>query len=760
MSTRVELSLGRIVQLFEQFQQENPFADWEQTYADDVNWAQSLAPQSWAGEDVQTRLWKLRGIATIGPGESVDVRRAVRAPDVINALLAVRQTVLPHDDEARAAALQVGYAQAMDAVYPRFSAQRPQAKLARLFTALFPRDTTTLYKADAARIVERLLLGSRQAEAIERMVLIRARLRTALGEERDIAGHVRRSTFCWWLYDNAQEIEQGAQPAPGKPLQPATATAALPTLVLWPVGKQRKGLSAIGGYVETWRSVVAAARNGAKPDEIAETMREAYGLSSLSPKTCRMVFTEVKGAGFLVARDGLWYPTEDGERLLEDDPPDVLVERLLVQYYGLAQVLRFFKPGQRTVAELIQDLRRRHPRWTTDFAPRTQLGWARSLGLVARAESGGGEGLTEYGLAWEARLPSDLPDPQPLQKVESEAPDAEGAVAEEASVAHASQAPSFDIMRAALAERQPGFVQSPQSLRAIHIAWHCHPRKRFLLLSGLSGTGKTALLHHYAQAYVGLGGGIPRDQICLVSVSPDWRDPASLIGYYNALHSDPTWQKEPALTLLLHAQRHPHAPHFLLLDEMNLAQIEHYFAPFLSAMETGDDVRLHQENDEVNGVPATLPWPDNLFIGGTLNLDETTHALSDKVLDRAFTFEFWDVDLPAFFGRQDPPAPEPVATVLLALHDCLRPVRRHFGYRAAGEVLAFCAHGEADAEMLDIAVLAKILPKVRGENSPEFVGAITLAREICAKAGLTRCVAKLDQLHGRLLTLGATQFWT
>jgi 5-methylcytosine-specific restriction protein B len=72
-----------------------------------------------------------------------------------------------------------------------------------------------------------------------------------------------------------------------------------------------------------------------------------------------------------------------------------------------------------------------------------------------------------------------------------------------------------------------------------------------------------------------------------VPVSPDWRDPSGLIGYFNALHADPTYQAEPALRLICGRIATP-LPYFLILDEMNLARIEHYFAPFLSAMETGD----------------------------------------------------------------------------------------------------------------------------------------------------------------------------
>ena len=73
-----------------------------------------------------------------------------------------------------------------------------------------------------------------------------------------------------------------------------------------------------------------------------------------------------------------------------------------------------------------------------------------------------------------------------------------------------------------------------------------------------------------------------------MAVSPDWRDPTGILGYFNALHADPTYQPEPALRLVLAAVANPKKPFFLILDEMNLARVERYFAPFLSSMETGE----------------------------------------------------------------------------------------------------------------------------------------------------------------------------
>src|SRR5690606_31917355 len=133
--------------------------------------------------------------------------------------------------------------------------------------------------------------------------------------------------------------------------------------------------------------------------------------------------------------------------------------------------------------------------------------------------------------------------------------------------------------------------------RVLHTAWHFHPGKRFAILSGLSGTGKTRLLTEYARIYCELAGGDVANNMATVAVSPDWRDPTGLLGYFNALHAEPTFQIEPALALLLEAHQSPEEPFFLILDEMNLARVERYFAPFLSAMETQGDLVLHVQEE-------------------------------------------------------------------------------------------------------------------------------------------------------------------
>jgi 5-methylcytosine-specific restriction endonuclease McrBC GTP-binding regulatory subunit McrB len=217
------------------------------------------------------------------------------------------------------------------------------------------------------------------------------------------------------------------------------------------------------------------------------------------------------------------------------------------------------------------------------------------------------------------------------------------------------------------------------------------------------------------------------------------------------------------------------APFFLLLDEMNLAHVEHYFADFLSVLESGrrengftrEEIRLHSfaapvKDAEGRAIPPTLALPPNLYIVGTVNVDETTHAFSPKVLDRAFTIEFEAADLESYPALRDnasatltddqrsallrafvrgnrfiriDKAPqiaggpardsEPMRR-LRALEQLLRPYELHFGYRIVDEILAYLANAEEYGwfekgggleAAFDSAVLMKVLPKFHGPRA-------------------------------------------
>jgi GTPase subunit of restriction endonuclease len=146
------------------------------------------------------------------------------------------------------------------------------------------------------------------------------------------------------------------------------------------------------------------------------------------------------------------------------------------------------------------------------------------------------------------------------------------------------------------------------------------------------------------------------NRIAFVSVRPDWMDNRGLLGYFNPLND--RYYATPILRLLLSAEKNPDKPYFLILDEMNLAKVEYYFSDFLSILESrtaknpdGEPLLLHDleevtayGNDNLK-IPSKLNIPPNVYITGTVNVDETTYMFSPKVLDRANIIEFNQVTL-------------------------------------------------------------------------------------------------------------------
>jgi 5-methylcytosine-specific restriction protein B len=161
--------------------------------------------------------------------------------------------------------------------------------------------------------------------------------------------------------------------------------------------------------------------------------------------------------------------------------------------------------------------------------------------------------------------------------------------------------------------------------------------KPFVILTGISGTGKTKITELFAKA-------VCEDfekQYLLLPVRPDWNDDRNLIGYYNPLTKQ--YQTTPFLDFIMKAAQDPENPYFVCLDEMNLARVEYYFSTFLSAMESGSkEISLSGFNGDMEYKTSI---PSNLFFTGTVNMDETTYRFSPKVLDRANTIEFHEIDL-------------------------------------------------------------------------------------------------------------------
>lgn len=198
--------------------------------------------------------------------------------------------------------------------------------------------------------------------------------------------------------------------------------------------------------------------------------------------------------------------------------------------------------------------------------------------------------------------------------------------------------------------------------------------KPFLLLAGISGTGKSRIVRELARACWDEGSEEyeaqkPRN-FEMVQVKPNWHDSSELIGYVSRVSGEPVYVAGEFLKFVARAWEEPNVPYFLCLDEMNLAPVEQYFAEYLSVVESrkadGDgnivtDPILKKspedwyrvltieltEDDEVRTHFLTkgICIPQNLIVVGTVNMDETTFSFSRKVLDRAMTIEMNEVDL-------------------------------------------------------------------------------------------------------------------
>lgn len=298
--------------------------------------------------------------------------------------------------------------------------------------------------------------------------------------------------------------------------------------------------------------------------------------------------------------------------------------------------------------------------------------------------------------------------------------------------------------------------------------------KRFLILTGLAGSGKTKVAQALARWISPDPGWVdnmdfskgkhPSPYYALVPVGADWTGNENIVGYPDGLR-ETNYVTKPALELIRHALDASNAkvPHVLILDEMNLSHVERYFADLLSAIESGEEIPLYEGTSRTAGrseVPRKLRLPENLFIIGTVNVDETTYMFSPKVLDRANVIEFRVTpdEMASFLA--DPAAPrlemldgrgmafgkvfveaaaertrEVPASVraaseaeMLLFFNLLRGHNAEFGYRTGYEAARFIHFykqlgGYADddtawfRDAMDAIIVQKFLPKLHGSRS-------------------------------------------
>lgn len=272
--------------------------------------------------------------------------------------------------------------------------------------------------------------------------------------------------------------------------------------------------------------------------------------------------------------------------------------------------------------------------------------------------------------------------------------------------------------------------------------------KPFVILSGLAGSGKTQLALALAKSLVE----DEKQQLCVVSVGADWTNREPLLGYPNALEAGQYVRPESrVLDMLIECNKEENKdkPFFLILDEMNLSYVERYFADFLSAMESRQPIKLWEKgkgSDCKDDTPDSVLLTKNLFIIGTINVDETTYMFSPKVLDRANVIEFavseddmsnflkespevdiakcegLAADMAADFVKIASSKKEMSKEANEVLNDFFKNLKKanaEFGYRTATEIgmfISLASESMGKNEAVDAAIVQKLLPKLHGSR--------------------------------------------
>lgn len=296
-----------------------------------------------------------------------------------------------------------------------------------------------------------------------------------------------------------------------------------------------------------------------------------------------------------------------------------------------------------------------------------------------------------------------------------------------------------------------GFLYSYHDLANFYLALKSKP---FVILAGVSGTGKSKLIRLFAEA---VGATVQNGQFKMISVKPDWNDNTELFGYKNIAGEFIPGQ---LTTVILEAFKteNRNKPYFVCLDEMNLARVEYYLSDYLSLIESREfrsneivtdslyPMGYHEEGSKYKNIYL----PDNLYLIGTVNMDDTTHAFSRKVLDRANTIEFSQVNLEdlsfdvsgeaeqilqnndflktRFLNISDALAEDEeyvksINDKVIEINNVMKNGNRHFGYRVRDEIVFYMLENkitgviEDEDIAFDYVIMQKVLPAILGSDS-------------------------------------------
>lgn len=332
--------------------------------------------------------------------------------------------------------------------------------------------------------------------------------------------------------------------------------------------------------------------------------------------------------------------------------------------------------------------------------------------------------------------------------------------------------------------------------------------KPFVILTGNSGTGKTRISKQFAE-YLEWNSDDGKKNWVIIPVGADWTDNTKILGYYNPLAEDGKgkYEKTKIVELIEEANRHKEIPYFVILDEMNLSHVERYFSDFLSHMETPDTPF------ELEGYTGRLDYPENMFVVGTVNIDETTYMFSPKVLDRANVIEFKpqkedvfkvfsavgtvgkmvsvndgsaqaflklakeirtgkfavDEDLTHYYTDVDGDFTgsnlDYVEGVFSDIYEIVQKYDFEFAFRTVKEIRNYIAAAyellektEFDLnKIIDEQLLQKILPKIHG-NKKEIGQMLDELTGLCDKYSLVLSKKKIEQMKGKLAKVQYASF--
>ena len=332
--------------------------------------------------------------------------------------------------------------------------------------------------------------------------------------------------------------------------------------------------------------------------------------------------------------------------------------------------------------------------------------------------------------------------------------------------------------------------------------------KPFVILTGNSGTGKTRISKQFAE-YLEWKSDDGKKNWVIIPVGADWTDNTKILGYYNPLAEDGKgkYEKTKIVELIEEANRHKEIPYFVILDEMNLSHVERYFSDFLSHMETPDTPF------ELEGYTGRLDYPENMFVVGTVNIDETTYMFSPKVLDRANVIEFKpqkedvfkvfsaagtvgkmvpvndgsaqaflklakeirtgkfavDEDLTHYYTDVDGDFTgsnlDYVEGVFSDIYEIVQKYDFEFAFRTVKEIRNYIAAAYELLEktefnlnqIIDEQLLQKILPKIHG-NKKEIGQMLDELTGLCDKYSLVLSKKKIEQMKGKLAKVQYASF--